>query len=53
MDDIKLFAKNEKQLETLLNALEYTVRAYGWNLASKNAPYVMKSGKRYFTDGME
>ena len=27
MDDIKLFTKNEKELETLIHELEYTVRA--------------------------
>ena len=35
MDDIKLFAKNEKELETLIHT-EYTVKTWGWNL--KNAP---------------
>ena len=36
MDEIKLFAKNEKELENLIQ----TVRIYnqGWDLASKNAP---------------
>ena len=33
MDDIKLFAKNEKELETLYTQLEYTVRASECNLA--------------------
>ena len=32
MDDIELFAKNEKELETLIHS-EYTVKTKGWNLA--------------------
>ena len=32
MDDIQLFGKNEKELETLIHT-EYTVRTLGWNLA--------------------
>ena len=33
MDDIKLLAKNEKELETLINAVRICVRTFGWNLA--------------------
>ena len=32
MDDIKLFAKKEKDLEILIHT-EYTVGTWGWNLA--------------------
>ena len=54
MDDIKLFAKNEKELETLIHA----VRIYSQNIGmefgiEKCAMLVMKSGKRHMTDGME
>ena len=54
MDDIKLFAKNEKELETLI----HTVRIYSQDIGmefgiEKCAMLVMKSGKRHMTDGME
>ena len=54
MDDIKLFAKNEKELETLI----HTVRIYSQYIGmefgiEKCAMLVMKSGKRQLTDGME
>ena len=54
MDDIKLFAKNEKELETLV----HTVRIYSRDIGmefdiEKCAMLVMKSGKRYLTDGIE
>ena len=54
MYDIKLFAKNEKQQETLI----YAVRIYSQDIGmefgkEKCAIQVMKSGKRYQNDGME
>ena len=54
MDDIKLFAKNEKYLETLI----HTVRIYSRDIGTefgieKCAILVMKRGKRQLTDGME
>ena len=54
MDDIKLFAKNEKELETLIHA----VRKYSQDIGIEFgieicAMSVMKSGKRHMTDGME
>ena len=54
MDDIKLFAKNEKELETLI----HTVRIYSQGIGmefgiEKCAILVMKSGKRHLTDVME
>ena len=54
MDDIKIFAKNEKELETLIHA----VRVYSQDIGikfgiEKCAMLVMKSGKRHMTDGME
>ena len=54
IDDIELFAKNEKELETLI----HTVRIYSQDTGmdfgrEKCAMLVMKSGKRHLTDGME
>ena len=54
MDDIELFAKNEKELETLI----HTVRIYSQDIGmefgtEKCAMLVMKSGKRHMTDGMK
>ena len=54
MDDIKLFAKNKKELETLI----HTVRIYSQDIRmefgiEKCALLVMKSGKRHLTDGIE
>ena len=54
MDDIKLFAKNEKELETL----KQTVRIYCQDIGmefdiEKCAMLVMKSGKRHMTEGVE
>ena len=53
-DDIKLFAKNEKELETLI----HTIRIYSQDIGmkfviEKCAMIVMKSGKLHRTDGME
>ena len=54
IDDIKLFAKNEKELETLIRE----VRIYSQDIQMVFcikicAMLAMKSGKRYLTDGME
>ena len=54
MDDIKLFAKNEKELETLIQA----VRIYRENigiefLKEKYAMLIMKTGKRHLMDGIK
>ena len=54
MDDIKLFAKNEKELEALM----HTVRIYSQDIGmefgiEKCAMLVMKIGKRHMTDEME
>ena len=54
MDDIKLFAKNEKELETLIHAVRIYSQDIGMEFGiEKCAMLVMKSGKRYITDGME
>ena len=54
MDDIKLFAKNEKELETLNHAVRIYSQNIGMELGiEKCAMLVMKSGKRHITDGME
>ena len=54
MGDIKLFAKNERELETLI----HTIRIYSQDIGmefgiEKCALLVMKRGKRYLTDGIE
>ena len=54
MDDIKLFAKYENELETLI----YTVRIYSQDIGmefgiEECALLVMKSGKRHIADGIE
>ena len=54
MDDIKLFAKNEKELETLIHALRIYSQDIGVKIGIENcAMLVMKSGKRHLMDGME
>ena len=54
MDDIKLFAKNEKKLKNLIQA----VRIYSQNIRmefriEKCARLIMKSGKRHMIEGIE
>ena len=54
MDDIKLFAKNERELETLIQ----TVRIYSQDIGKefgieKCALLVMKSERRNMTEGIE
>ena len=54
MDDIKLFAKNERELETLIHAVRIYNQDIGMEFGiEKYAMLVMKSGKRHMTDGME
>ena len=54
MDDIKLFVKNEKELETLINAVRIFSQDIGIEFCFERcAMLVMKSGKRHMTDGME
>ena len=54
MENIKLFAKNEKELETLIQ----TMRIYSQDILmeygiEKCAMLAMKSGKRHMTEGVE
>ena len=54
MDDIKLFAKNERELETLIHAVRIYSQDIGIKFGiEKCAMLVMKSGKRHMSDGME
>ena len=54
MDDIKLFAKNEKDLETQIHTVRIYSRDIGMEFGiEKCAMLVMKSCKRLLTDGME
>ena len=54
MDDIKLFAKNEKEVETLIHAVRIYSQDIGMEFGiEKCAMLVMKSGKRHVSDKME
>ena len=54
MDDIKLFAKNEKELETLIQAVRIYSQDIGMEFGiEKCAMLVMKSGKRHMTEGIQ
>ena len=54
MDDIKLFAKNEKELETFIHVVRLYSQDKGMGFCiEKCAMLVMKSGKRHMTDEME
>ena len=54
MDDIKLFAKNEKELETLIHAVRIYSQDIGMEFhIEKCSIRVMKSVKRHITDGMD
>ena len=54
MDGIKLFAKNEKELETLIHTVKIYSQDIGMEFGiEKCALLVMKSGKRHLTDGIE
>ena len=54
MDDIKLFAKNEKELETLIHAFRIYSQDIGMEFGiEKIAMLVMKSSKQHMTDRME
>ena len=54
MDDIKLFVKNEKQLEMQIHAVGIYSQDIGMDFGTeKSAVLIMASGKRHLTDGME
>ena len=54
MDDIKLFAKNEKELKILIHAVRIYSQDMGMEFRiEKCARLVMKSSKRHMIDGME
>ena len=54
MDDIKLFAKNEKEFETLIHTFRKNSQDIGMEFSiEKCAMLVMKSGKRNMMEGME
>ena len=54
MDDIKVFTKNELELKTIIHAFriysQYIEMEFDIEIC---AMLVMKSGKRYLTDGVE
>ena len=54
MNGIKLFSKNEKELEILIHAVEIYSQDIGMEFGiEKCTLLVMKSGKRHQPDGME
>ena len=54
MDDIKLFAKNEKELETLIQAVRIYSEDKGMEFArEKCAMLIMKSIKQQMMEGIE
>ena len=54
MDEIKLFAKNEKELETLIQAVRIYSQDIGRKFGiEKCAILIMKSWKRHEMEGME
>ena len=54
IDDIKVFAKNEKELETLIHAVRIYSQDRGMEFGiEKRAMLIMKSGKRHLTGEME
>ena len=54
IDDIKLLAKNEIELETQIHTVRINSQDIGMQFGiEKSAMFVMKSGKRHLTDGTE
>ena len=54
MDDIKLFAQNERKMKILIYAVRIYSQDVGMEIGiEKCTTLVMKSGKRHITDGME
>ena len=54
MDDVKLFAKNEKELESLIHAVRLYSQDIGMEFGiEKWAILIMKCGKRHLTNEME
>ena len=54
MDNTKQLAKNEKELENIMNAVRIYSQDIGMEFGTeKCAMLVMKSGKRHLSDGME
>ena len=53
VDDIKLFSKNEKELETLIHTVRIYCQDIGMEFGiGKCVPLVMKNGKRLLTGGI-
>ena len=54
MDDIKLFAKNEKESEILIHRVTIYSRDIGMEFGIENCTMlVMKSSKRHVTEGID
>ena len=52
-DDIKLFAKKEKELETLIQAIRLCSQDVGMEFSLRMYKLQMKSGKRQITEEIE
>ena len=50
MDDIKLFAKNEKELETLIQAVSIYSQDIGMECGKEKRTMLMKNGKWQMTE---
>ena len=54
VDDIKLFAKNEKELETLIQEVRIYCQNPGMEFSRENCTMlIMKSGKQQMMEGIE
>ena len=54
IDDIKLFARNEKELETIIQATRIYSQETGMEFGiEKGAMLIMRCGKRHMTEGIE
>ena len=54
MDDIKIFAKNQRELETLIQTIRIYTQDIGMEFGiEKCAMLVMKKGKKEITKGIE
>ena len=54
MDDIKIFAKKQKELETLIQTIRIYTQDIGMEFGiEKCAMLVMKNGKKEITEGIE
>ena len=53
MDDIKRFAKNKKELDTLIHAVRIYCQDIGMEYGIEKCAILVMNNKRHLTDGME